>query len=143
MAAAKTPKVKGTKTTKARTTATEKVHTGRYVNEEADDEEVHDFGPWIVTPKSSRVDSFRYDFAARLIHVKWRDGGREYVYTEVPYEIYRAMIRITSKGKFINMPLGAGYDFRKAKSDETSAPSNDERTAPGSRANYAGAQGKA
>jgi len=126
--------------TKARTTATQKVHTGRFVNEEADQEDVHDFGPWIQTPKSSRVNSFRYDFAARLIHVKWRDGGREYVYTEVPYEIYRAMIRIASKGKFINQPLGAGYDFRKAEPDEINAPSNDERTAPRSRENYAGAR---
>ena len=115
--------LKGMKTPKNAAT-NKKVHTGRYVNDEAYDEDTHDFGPWVMTPKSTRVAGFRYDFANNAVHVQWADRGRAYMYTEVPYEIYRSMVRSESKGKFINSTLGS-FDFRKAEPDEDDAPSND------------------
>jgi hypothetical protein len=128
-------KVKGTRTPK-NAAASGKVHTGRFINDEAYDEDTHDFGPWIMTPKSTRVGGFRYDFANRAVHVQWHGKGltRSYMYTEVPYEIYRAMVRIASKGQFINSTMNS-FDYREATPDEVDAPSNDERTAPQSRAN--------
>lgn len=131
---AKQPTVKGAKTPKNSAMANRKVHTGRFVNDEAYDEDVHDFGPWVMTPKSSRVGGFRYDFANRAVHVQWTGKGltRSYMYMEVPYEIYRSMVRIGSKGKFINSTLN-NFDYREAAPDEVDAPSNDERMAPRSR----------
>lgn len=111
-----------------------KVHTGRYINDDAYDEDRHDFGPWIMTPDSTRVGGFRYDFANRAMHVQWTGKGMErtYMYTEVPYETYRSMVRAASKGRFINSSLNH-FDYREADPDEVDAPSNDERTAPASR----------
>jgi hypothetical protein len=121
--------------------ANKKVHTGRFVNDEAYDENTHDFGPWVMTPKSTRVGGFRYDFLNKAIHVQWTGKGlsRTYMYMEVPYEIYRSMVRIASKGKFINSTLN-NFDYRPATPDEVDAPSNDERIAPKSRQNLAGAR---
>jgi hypothetical protein len=112
-----------------------KVHTGRFVNEEAYSEEVHDFGPWVMTPGSSRVGMFRYDYANRAVQVGWQGRGtvRAYMYMDVPYETFRSMIRAGSKGKFINSALN-NFDYREATPDELDAPSNDKRTTPGSRA---------
>lgn len=117
------------------TSSRQKVHTGRYVNDDADyNEDTHDFGPWIMTPNSSRVGGFRYDFANRAVHVQWTGKGleRTYMYTEVPYEVYRSMVRAASKGRFINSSLNH-FDYRQAEPDEVDAPSNDERLAPTSR----------
>lgn len=121
--------LKGMKTPKNAAMGNKKVHTGRFVNDEAYDEETHDFGMWVMSPKSSRVSGFRYDFANESVHVQWRDGGPSYVYTEVPFEIYEAMVRSPSKGKFINSTLGS-YDYRRADPAEEDAPSNVEHRAP-------------
>lgn len=131
-----TSELKGMTTVKNAAMGNKKVHTGRFVNDEADDEDTHDFGPWVMTPKSTRVGGFRYDFASRAIHVQWKGKGttRSYMYMEVPYEIYRSMVRIASKGKFINSTLNS-FDYREADPDEVDAPSNDERSTPQSRAN--------
>lgn len=111
-----------------------KVHTGRYVYDDAYDEDRHDFGPWVMTPNSSRVGGFRYDFANRAVHVQWKGKGttRSYMYMEVPYETYRSMVRTASKGRFVNSTLN-NFDYRLAEPDEADAPSNDERTTPTSR----------
>ena len=132
---ADTPQVKGMKTPKNGPMGNKKVHTGRYVNDNAYDEDQHDFGPWIMTPKSSRVGGFRYDFSNRAVHVQWKGKGlsRSYMYMEVPYETYRSMIRIGSKGKFINSTMNS-FDYREATPDEVDAPSNDQRMEPKSRA---------
>jgi hypothetical protein len=76
-------KVKGTRTPK-NAAASGKVHTGRFINDEAYDEDTHDFGPWIMTPKSTRVGGFRYDFANRAVHVQWHGKGLTRSYTLRP-----------------------------------------------------------
>lgn len=104
-----------------------KVWAGRYVHDEAYDEDQHDMGPWIEVT-SSRVDAIRYDYQNRAVQVTWANKGRErgYVYLDVPYERFRAFIRAPSKGKFIN--TGLQYDFRPMTPAELDAPTNERRS---------------
>jgi hypothetical protein len=104
-----------------------KIHAGAYVHDEAFDEEAHDLGPWVESPKSTRVDAFRYDYLNNALQVKWRNGGPSYIYLEVPYEGYRSMARAASKGRYIvNLE---SYGYRRLRPEEESAPSNAERRA--------------
>ena len=109
-----------------------KIHAGAYVHDEAFDEEAHDLGPWIESPQSSRVESFRYDYLNNALQVTWRNGGPSYIYLEVPYEGYRSMARAASKGRYVTNLESYGY--RKLRPEEEGAPSNAERRALTSRA---------
>ena len=112
--------------------ARKKVHAGAYVLDEAFDEAAHDLGPWIETPKSTRVSAFRYDYHNNAIQVEWRNGGPAYIYLEVPYEGFRSFARAASKGRAINSNLD-NFGYRKMTPEEESAPSNAERRAITSR----------
>jgi|SRR4051812_23125224 hypothetical protein len=104
-----------------------KVHAGAFVHDEAFNEEIHDLGPWVETPKSSRVSAFRYDYLNRALQVRWRNNSNHgYIYLEVPHEEYRGMTRIASKGRFVNNHLN-GYDYRLMTPDELQAASNSQR----------------
>lgn len=109
-----------------------KVHAGAYTLDEAFNEAAHDLGPWIETPKSSRCDSFRYDYLNNAVQMRWRDGGPAYIYLEVPYEGYRSLARAASKGRHINSSLD-NFGYRKMTPEEEDAPSNAERKAITSR----------
>jgi KTSC domain len=95
-----------------------------------------DCGPWIYTPKSTRVEAFRYDYANRAVHVTWTNhhpSSNGHIYREVPYEGFRSMVRAVSKGKQINRSLNS-FDYGHISDDELGAPSNEKRGVPGSRA---------
>ena len=112
--------------------ARKKVHAGAYTLDEAFNEEAHDLGPWVETPKSSRVGAFRYDYHNNAIQVTWRNGGPAYIYLEVPYEGYRSFARAASKGRQINASLN-NFGYRKMTPEEESAASNADRRAITSR----------
>ncbi|RPI08607.1 MAG: KTSC domain-containing protein [Actinobacteria bacterium] len=112
--------------------ARKKVHAGAYTLDEAFNEEAHDLGPWIETPKSSRVESFRYDYHNNAVQMRWRDGGPAYIYLEVPYEGFRSLARAASKGRHINSSLD-NFGYRRMTPEEEQAPSNAERKAITSR----------
>lgn len=120
--------VKGMKASKA-ARGNEKVHAGRYVHDEAYNEEQHDMGPWIEVV-STRVDALRYDYQNRAIQVLWANKGRErgYIYIDVPYERFRAFIRSSSKGKFVNSAMTHNYEYRQMTPDELDAPTNERRS---------------
>lgn len=105
----------------------QKVHAGRYVHDEAYDEEKHDMGPWIEV-KSSRVTAIRYDYQNHAVQVTWPRSIRAWIYLDVPYERFRAFIRSSSKGRYINSAMN-GYDNRPATPDELDAPTNEKRSA--------------
>jgi hypothetical protein len=109
-----------------------KVHAGAYSLDEAFNEDAHDLGPWIETPKSSRVSAFRYDYHNSAVQMTWRDGGPGYIYLEVPYEGFRSLLRASSKGRHINSTLD-NFGYRRMTPEEETAPSNSERRAPTSR----------
>ena len=127
MAAAKVAKVPG-----QQSGVRKKVHAGAYTLDEAFNEEAHDLGPWIETPKSSRVEAFRYDYHNNAVQMRWRNGGPAYIYLEVPYEGFRSFARAASKGRQINASLD-NFGYRKMTPEEESAPSNAQRKAITSR----------
>jgi hypothetical protein len=105
----------------------QKVHAGAFVHDEAFNEEQHDLGPWTNAPKSSRVDSYRYDYLNHALQVTWRNGKNHgYIYLEVPYEGYRSFARAASKGRYVNSSLNS-YAYRLMTPDEVQADSNSER----------------
>jgi hypothetical protein len=72
--------------------------------------------------------------------VLWANKPRErgYVYEDVPYERFRAFIRASSKGKFVNSSLTWNYDYRQMEPAELDAPSNDRRSIHGMQAGTGG-----
>jgi KTSC domain len=128
MAAPKTAMVPG-----QQKRARKKIHAGAYVHDEAFNEEAHDLGPWIETPKSTRVSAFRYDYLNNALQVAWTNGGPSYIFLEVPYERFRSFARATSKGRYVGNTLEKESDFRRMRPEEEFAPSNAERRAITSR----------
>jgi KTSC domain len=122
--------VKGTKVGKGQR-VNRKVHAGRYVHDEAYNEEQHDMGPWIEVT-STRVDAIRYDYQNRAVQVTWFNKPRErgYVYLDVPYERFRSFIRASSKGKYVNSAMNS-FDYRPLTPDELDAPTNERRSSFG------------
>jgi arginine/ornithine N-succinyltransferase beta subunit len=111
--------------------AGKKVRGGSFTHEGSFDVDQHDCGPWIEVT-SSRVDSIRYDYQNRSVQVLWanKPQSRGYVYRDVPYERFRAFVRASSKGKYINSAMN-GYDYDQMTPDELNAPTNDQRSAHG------------
>lgn len=90
------------------------------------DDQLHDLGPWVETPGSTRVARYRFDHATRQMQVQWRNGGPGYVYEVGDYEVYRRFSQRVSKGKSVNSLLNA-FPYRQADPEELSAPSNPNR----------------
>ena len=110
-----------------------KVHAGTYVHDEAYNEVMHDLGPWIETPSSSRVSQFRYDHMNRALQVQWRNNKNHgYIYMDVDYDGYRSFGRVVSKGRHINSTLN-NYPYRLMTPEEVQAPSNEDRRGISSR----------
>lgn len=102
--------------------------------EETEDETAatHDFGPWAETPSSSRVESYRYNYATGDTQVKWRNGKTPYEYNNMDYEAFRRFARAASKGKYINSTLN-GFPYGPITDDDVSLPSNPKRRGISSR----------
>lgn len=94
------------------------------------DDPVHDFGPWIECPQSTRASRYRYDYANGDLQVTWRNGQGHVVtaYHGVDSETYRRFARASSKGKFVNRLLN-GFAYGPVSPDEANAPSNPNRRA--------------
>lgn len=105
----------------------QKVHAGEYIHDEVYADARHDLTSWIETPKSSRVNAFRYDHANGALQVTWRNNTNHgYIYLDVPYESYRSFARAASKGRYVNSTLN-GFDYRLMDPDEVQADSNPDR----------------
>jgi hypothetical protein len=104
-----------------------KVHAGRYIHDQAFDEEQHDLGPWTQTPASSRVAAFRYDYLNDALQVTWRNNSNHgYIYLGVSEEVYMSFGETASKGRYVNNVLNS-YDYRLMTPDEIHALSNSQR----------------
>jgi hypothetical protein len=108
-------------------TKNKKIHAGRYVHDEAYDEDQHDMGPWIEVT-SSRIVAIRYDYQNSAVQVTWPRSNTPYIYLDVPEERFRAFLRANSKGRFINSDLN-NFEYRQATPDELDAPTNQARIA--------------
>lgn len=109
----------------------QRIHTGKLVHEEEHAEGTHDFTPW-VEMKSKRLARARYDRITTAIQIDWGNGNPGYVYRDAGYETWRAFIRASSKGRFVNTRLNS-LDYRRLDSDELNIPSNGMRTNPTAR----------
>lgn len=59
-----------------------------------------------LTPNSTRVASFRYNFPSMELEVDWTNGTNNgFTYSGVPESVYRDFIATGSKGKFVNNVL--------------------------------------
>ena len=82
------------------------------------------------TPPVSTTIRYDYHEPGRPGAVGQQAAVARYVYLDVPYERFRAFIRSSSKGKYINSAMN-GYDYRPMTPDELDAPTNEERSAHG------------
>ena len=71
---------------------------------------------WRLSPECTRVAKFRWDGGNQQIHVIFQRNGDGYVYRDVPFSVYRNMIRARSKGRFVNRVLNY-YVYGKAVFD--------------------------
>lgn len=103
---------------------------GTPVGEDAHDEDEPDKldpGPWVETPRSSRMSSFRFDYASNALHVTFK-SGRTYTYENVSETQFNSMVKAPSKGGHLNTAFG-GHSYRHATPQEIHAPSSAERKA--------------
>jgi hypothetical protein len=64
---------------------------------------------------SSTVDQVGYDEEQLELHVIFKSGGRHYIYSDIPENVYQDFINSPSKGQFVHEVLkGHGYPCRRA-----------------------------
>ena len=66
---------------------------------------------------STVIRSFSYDPASAELLITFQ-SGRQYVYCDVPEEIYTAMKAAFAKGEFFNSRVRDHYSFRRMESKE-------------------------
>jgi hypothetical protein len=69
--------------------------------------------PDMVFVDSSSVEAIGYDVDERELWVQFH-GGRTYVYSEVPEEVYQEFVQADSKGSYFNRELKPNYAWREA-----------------------------
>jgi len=74
------------------------------VPESAREEQSYDPGEWVYF-NSSRVYRARYDRKNMIVELQWMKPGLNYVYLDVPPNVWRNMGRVVSVGKFVNRVL--------------------------------------
>jgi hypothetical protein len=65
-----------------------------------------------IAVNSSNLRSVGYDPVEEMLEVEFHSGG-VYQYFEVPLEIYQALIREPSKGKYFAEFINEKYRFRR------------------------------
>jgi hypothetical protein len=66
---------------------------------------------------STVIRSFSYDPASAALSITFQ-SGRQYVYCDVPEEIYTAMKAAFAKGEFFNSHVRDHYSFRRIEADQ-------------------------
>ena len=67
--------------------------------------------------KSRAVKSIRYDNAARTLDVEFASEAT-YRYFDVPHDVYEWLLRVDSKGKFVNRLVKEKYRYERLDSSE-------------------------
>jgi hypothetical protein len=68
---------------------------------------------WNECPESSNLARFKYDDKTRDLTVEFK-GGRTYIYSKVPKNLYKGLKQADSKGSFLNEHIKPTYPARKA-----------------------------
>ena len=68
----------------------------------------------LIEANSSTIKEFGYDNNLHRLYVNFHNG-REYVYADVPVNVYEAMVNADSKGKFLNANIIGRYNYVRIK----------------------------
>lgn len=63
-----------------------------------------------IQVNSSTIDSLEYDYNNKSLYVYFTNG-REYVYGNVPVEVYAKFLEADSKGKYLNSEIVGKYNY--------------------------------
>lgn len=63
---------------------------------------------------SSTIAEMGYDYTNHDLHVHFHNG-REYIYENVPVEVYAKMLEADSKGKYLNEAIIGNYTYARLK----------------------------
>ncbi len=81
---------------------------------------------------SSVIYGMRYEPRGRTLDVVFRATGETYRYFDVPREVWRAFLRSSSKGTFLNTTFkDGGYGYRKLEGMAMSAGAAPDEAAEG------------
>ncbi len=62
--------------------------------------------------ESSNIVAIGYEEDEKQLHVQFNSGA-EYVYDDVPAEVYQAFLDADSKGRYLNEYVKGVYEFKK------------------------------
>ena len=68
--------------------------------------------PEMTFVDSSNIEAIGYDDDSRELHVRFLTG-ETYLYSEVPREVFDAMLDAPSKGSFLNRQIKGVYQYSK------------------------------
>ena len=68
--------------------------------------------PEMIFVDSSNIEAIGYDDDSQELHIRFLSGGN-YVYSDVPREIFDDLINAPSKGSFLNREVKGVYRFTK------------------------------
>lgn len=63
---------------------------------------------------SSTIKAVGYDYEHKDLHVHFINGG-EYLYENVPAEVYAKLLEADSKGRFLHAEVIGKYNYAKLK----------------------------
>ena len=63
-----------------------------------------------ITVNSSTIEALEYDYNNHSLYVYFTNG-REYVYGNVPVEVYAKFLEADSKGKYLNSEIVGKYNY--------------------------------
>jgi len=68
--------------------------------------------PEMIYVDSSNIEAIGYDDDAQELHVQFLGGGN-YIYYDVPRNIFDELMNASSKGSFLNREVKSVYQFTK------------------------------
>ena len=63
-----------------------------------------------IPVNSSTIEALEYDYSNKSLYVYFVNG-REYVYGNVPVEVYAKFLEADSKGKYLNSEIVGKYNY--------------------------------
>lgn len=68
-----------------------------------------------VAVKSRMIERVQYDDIQHELRLTFKGSGGEYIYSEVPVDVYRALIAAPSVGEFVKANIKGVYAYRRAE----------------------------
>jgi hypothetical protein len=65
----------------------------------------------VTVVESTTLSKIAYDYARRLLELEFRSGA-SYQYFGVPADVYEALLRADSKGRYFNQAIRGWFPYR-------------------------------